>query len=73
MDGRFSKDELLYRIQHDPELGRVKENILQVDMLIIDEISMISQQIFEMVEFLCRKLRDGEKTFGGIQVRDIWD
>ncbi|CAC5387708.1 PIF1 [Mytilus coruscus] len=46
----------------------VKHNIKTTDLLIIDEVSMVSAKTFNKVEVLCRKIRDDTKYFGGIQV-----
>lgn len=39
-----------------------------VDILIIDEISMMSLKIFEILDLIGRKVRKNGKPFGGIQV-----
>ena len=39
-----------------------------LDTLIIDEISMLSPQLFDKLELLARKLRNNELPFGGIQL-----
>lgn len=43
------------------------------DVLIIDEISMLSLKLFDTLEFVCRKLRNVNTYFGGIQVIVIGD
>lgn len=44
------------------------QHILTTDMLVIDEISMISARTFDTVEYICRKIRKNVKYFGGLQV-----
>ncbi len=39
-----------------------------VDLLIIDEISMMSLDLFEKIESIARHVRNDERFFGGIQV-----
>jgi ATP-dependent DNA helicase PIF1 len=42
-----------------------------VDVLVIDEISMISSELFDMLESTIREIRtekNGVKPFGGIQL-----
>lgn len=44
------------------------EKIRNTDILVIDEISMMSAEIFEKIEEICRKIRRKNTYFGGIQV-----
>ena len=67
-DGRYSNDQLLHLISTDEKYEKVKENILKVDYLFIDEISIIISKTLFQVEFLCRSLRDKISHFGGIAV-----
>ena len=39
-----------------------------IDVLIIDEISMMSKRLFELIDELAKKCRKNNKPFGGIQV-----
>jgi ATP-dependent DNA helicase PIF1 len=45
-----------------------KRNWKTVDLLIIDEVSMMSQKIFELLEYTARLCRKNVQSFGGIQV-----
>ncbi len=45
-----------------------KKRWKSVDILIIDEVSMMSKQLFELLEAIGRKCRKNENYFGGIQV-----
>ena len=38
------------------------------DILIIDEISMMSQYIFEMIDYISKRIRKSKEPFGGIQI-----
>jgi len=67
-DGRYSNEQLLHLISTDEKYEKVKESILKVDYLFIDEISMISSKTLSQVEFLCRSLRDKILHFGGVAV-----
>ena len=49
-----------------------KQRIRGTDMLIIDEISMMSKRTFEMLEYVLR-LKDPGRRFGGIQVILVGD
>lgn len=57
-----------------PELDRMKlnENLLRryqkTDVLIIDEISMISAQLLDLINTVAMHLRENTRPFGGMQV-----
>jgi ATP-dependent DNA helicase PIF1 len=44
------------------------DRIRNTDVLVIDEISMMSAAIFEKIEEICRRVRKNNRYFGGIQV-----
>lgn len=56
-------DELLKRIR-----PRRKKAINNTDVLIIDEVSMMSAWLLDMVDHVCRNLRNSASPFGGLQV-----
>lgn len=66
-DGRHNNESLLHLVKSDEHFCDTKSRIMTTDVLIIDEISMVSKKIFESVEYLCRELR-GNICFGGIQL-----
>jgi ATP-dependent DNA helicase PIF1 len=39
-----------------------------VDVLIVDEISMVSGQLFDMLDVIARNIRSNNQPFGGIQL-----
>lgn len=43
-------------------------NYLDTDILVIDEISMLNQYLFEVLDYLCKKIRNNTLPFGGIQI-----
>jgi hypothetical protein len=47
--------------------------VRQLDVLIIDEISMLSGEFFEKVEALCRHDKRNDRPWGGIQVVVVGD
>ena len=73
LDGRYSDKELLKKLNSDDHFITYKNNILNTDALIIDEISMLSKKQFEQVEFICRNIRENEYLFGGIQLIGVGD
>jgi ATP-dependent DNA helicase PIF1 len=41
--------------------------------LIIDEVSMLSGDFFDKLEYVARKIRKNEEPFGGIQVSLLYN
>ena len=67
-DGRYSDKTLLHLMNTSEEFQNARKRISSVDILMIDEISMLSMKVFEQLEFICRNVRNSKKRFGGIQV-----
>ena len=65
---RLAKDENWMTIQSVVKNKTAAAKWKCVDVLIIDEVSMMSKKIFELLEELGRTLRIRSKPFGGIQV-----
>lgn len=62
--GDLSCAELLKKVRKKPQ----KKNWMGTDLLVIDEISMLSPDLLTKLDFLGRALRRSEKPFGGIQL-----
>jgi len=45
-----------------------KSRWIKTDILIIDEISLISPELFEKIDYIGRFIRDNSRPFGGIQL-----
>ena len=45
-----------------------KDNWKKIDILVVDEVSMMSSEIFNLLHFLGQKLRCNNGWFGGIQL-----
>src|SRR4051812_43108245 len=52
---------------------RVVKHVRGTNILIIDEVSMLSAQTLSMVEAVCREVRANELPFGGMQVILVGD
>lgn len=52
---------------------RVVRRVQKANVLIIDEVSMLSAPTLAMAEAVCRKLRQPDKPFGGLQVVLVGD
>jgi ATP-dependent DNA helicase PIF1 len=63
--GESSIDILLRRLRYKMN---IKDRIRKTDILVIDEISMMSADIFEKINIICQTLRKSMKSFGGIQL-----
>ena len=51
----------------------VRERIQCLDILLIDEVSMLSAELFEKVEEFLRLVRKSKKLFGGVQIILVGD
>ena len=63
--GNKSKELLLKKVMGD---RRSKKRWKKVEILIIDEISLISSDLFTKLEYIARVVRDNNEPFGGIQL-----
>ena len=63
--GKDSVESLNKKIQSRSYL---KKRWKELEILIIDEISMLSPVLFDKLEALARRVRRNEKPFGGIQL-----
>jgi len=52
---------------------KIFNNYLYTSTLIIDEISMLSGEILEFINNVCKSIRESEEPFGGIQLILIGD
>ncbi|TCD54994.1 ATP-dependent endonuclease [Alloscardovia theropitheci] len=49
-------------------LTRRKKSLVNADVLVIDEVSMIHAWFFDLVDEVCRRARKNNEPFGGLQV-----
>lgn len=54
-------------IRNVKKYGHAKKYI-NTDCLIIDEISMMDQKFFEILDYVCKRVKKSEDPFGGIQL-----
>lgn len=66
--------ETAYTLNRGLRLNQEKINLIQnLDILVIDEISMVRCDLLDAVDTVLRKYRDPQKPFGGIQLFMIGD
>lgn len=65
-----SDEECLEHLMHDKRFSVRAgfDRIRNCQTLVIDEVSMLNGRTLDFLEFLCRRLRDDDRPFGGIQV-----
>ena len=60
--------------RHNHKFSREKINIIRtIDLLVIDEISMVRADLLDAVDEVLRRYRDHDKAFGGVQLLMIGD
>ena len=73
LDGRFTGDQLLKRVRFDECCLNIKNDIMTMDTLVLDEVSMISACTFDKVCHLFQGIRGNHKPFDGVQVVAVLD
>lgn len=68
LDGRYQNADIINKIQENEAYVQIKNRILQTDILLIDEISMLSKVLFKQIDVICKAVKKSEAPFGGIQV-----
>ena len=68
--GKGTVDELCLKIRKNT---RAKRNWVTTDLLIIDEISMMTAELLDKLSEIGKKIRKDERTFGGIQLLFVGD
>lgn len=70
----FVPDTTLNSAQIHYRFNKEKRNIIRsMDLLVIDEISMVRADLLDAVDATLRRYRDREKPFGGVQLLMIGD
>ena len=66
-DGHVPIDLLLPEIKISNTYLRSRNKILDAEVLVIDEIGMLSAKVIESVEKICRFIRNNDQIFGGLK------
>ena len=67
-DGHMDINHLIQEMTVSAIYKEKKSEIEKCEVLIIDEIGMISAKMFSEVELICRTLRKSQSIFGGLQI-----
>lgn len=67
-DGRYDSEVLATTISSEDSHLEVRTRIRKCQVLIIDEIGMLSRHLFDQSEYVCRQVRQNPAVFGGLQV-----
>lgn len=62
-DNRFTKEKTLDVLKEE-----AKARIAKADVLVLDEVGMISAAVFTKLEYITRNVRGNDLVFGGLQV-----
>ncbi|XP_069114583.1 uncharacterized protein [Argopecten irradians] len=68
MDCRHTNEDLMILFDTDDRFQSAKTRIIKSNVLVIDEIGMMSKTVLEMLELVCRYVRGNTSVFGGLQV-----
>ena len=58
----------LGKLENNARGQKVRKRLVATDVLIIDEISMVANHVFERLNCVMKSARDSEKPFGGVQI-----
>ena len=59
------EEEILSKVRRNK---KIREQWQAVELLIIDEVSMLTAELFEKLDYVARKVRKCDKFFGGLQL-----
>ena len=67
-DGHVPIANLLPEIKNSNNYSISRNWILNAEVLVIDEVGLLSAKVIEEVELICRHLKGNDKVFSGLQV-----
>ncbi len=73
LDGRYSHHEMTQNVLSNLSYQSLRQTIATADVILIDEISMLSSQLFEQCELVCRFSKQNHYIWGGLQVILVGD
>lgn len=66
-DGRYESEQLCNLLQNGVKYKHALRRILTTDVLLVDEVSMLSKKLFEQLSHIC-SLKNKDHLFGNIQL-----
>lgn len=60
-----TKEEILKKVKKS---SYYRKNWCDIEILIVDEVSMMSQHMFEVLDYIAQHIRKNSRPFGGIQI-----
>ena len=63
--GELEIDALIRKVNRKK---KYRDRIISTDILVIDEVSMLSAELFEKLNKICQSIRKSKQFFGGIQI-----
>ncbi len=74
LNSGFQKIESLYTLSKVFTMSAAKREVIRnLELLIIDEVSMLRADLLDAIDFVLRKIRYNQQPFGGVQVLFIGD
>eukprot|EP00026_Physarum_polycephalum_P002880 Phypoly_transcript_02889.p1 GENE.Phypoly_transcript_02889~~Phypoly_transcript_02889.p1 ORF type:complete len:819 (+),score=132.52 Phypoly_transcript_02889:146-2602(+) len=68
--GDGDEEKLFFQVKNSPV---ARDNWLDADVLVIDEISMLSGVLFDKLNYIAKRIRGDDRPFGGIQLILVGD
>jgi ATP-dependent exoDNAse (exonuclease V) alpha subunit len=62
-----------YDLDRIAQSAFISKRVERTKVLIIDEVSMLSSNMLDMVDMVCREIKQNEEAFGGIQIILVGD
>lgn len=72
-DGRYSSEQLRNSMDQDPNYEAAKDRLINIDILVIDEVSMLSRAMLDKLDTIMRHVRQSDIVFGGVQIILVGD
>jgi ATP-dependent DNA helicase PIF1 len=63
--GKAPLEKIVYNIGKNPQ---IRERWCSINILVVDEVSMLSKKLFELLNNIAKIIRNNDKPFGGIQL-----